>query len=139
MVALLGTAAVSAQDMNANDVPSDIRTSFEQTYPNAKDVEWEMEGDSFKVEFEIAREDHEIWYTSEGNTSKMEQEISENDLPNAVKSVIAGNYEGYTIDSVEMIEENGSTTYEVELEKRGDDDKEVVCDADGTVLSEMND
>ncbi len=139
MIALLGTAAVSAQDMNVNDVPADLRASFEQTYPNAKDVEWEMEGESYKVEFEIDREDHEIWYASDGNTSKMEKEISESDLPKGIQSAISNSYEGYTIDSIDMIEENGSATYEVELEKSGDADKKVIFDTDGKVLNEMND
>jgi len=139
MLALLGTAAVSAQDMNVNDVPSDLRTSFERAYPNAKDVEWEMEGENYKVEFEIEREDHEIWYSSEGNTAKMEKEISDSDLPQPIQSAITSSYDGYTIDEIDMIEENGGATYEVELEKSGDDDKKVIFDADGKVLNEMND
>ncbi len=116
-----------------------MRTSFEQTYPNAEDVEWEMEGESYKVEFEIDREDHEIWYASDGNTAKMEKEISDSDLPQAIHSAISYTYEGYTIDGIDMIEENGVATYEVELEKSGDDDKKVLFDTDGKVLNEMND
>ncbi|WP_373517904.1 PepSY-like domain-containing protein [Pricia sp.] len=122
-----------------SEVPADMRTSFEQTYPNAEDVEWEMEGESYKVEFEIDREDHEIWYASDGNTAKMEKEISDSDLPQAIHSAISYTYEGYTIDGIDMIEENGVATYEVELEKSGDDDKKVLFDTDGKVLNEMND
>lgn len=139
MMALLGTAAVSAQDMNMNDVPADLRTTFEQGYPNAADVEWEKEGESYKVEFEIDRKDHEIWYTADGNTSKTEKQISENDLPQAIQSAISSSYSEYNIDSVEMTEEGGSATYQVELEKGWNDEKQVVFDADGKVLSEMND
>ncbi len=139
MIALLGTAGVSAQDLNSNDVPSDLRTTFEQAYPKATDVEWEMEGDNYKVEFEINREDHEIWYPADENTAKTEKEISENDLPQAVVSAISSTYAGYKIDSIEMTEENGSATYEVEMEKGWNDEKQVVFNAEGKVLNERED
>lgn len=139
MIALLGTAAVSAQDMNPTDVPSDLKNTFEQAYPKATDVEWEMEGDTYKVEFEIDNEDQEIWYAADGKTNKMEKDLRENELPEAITSAISSNYAGYKIDSVEMTEQNGTTTYEVELEKGWDDEKKVVFDADGKVLSERND
>lgn len=139
MIALLGTAAVSAQDMKVDDVPSDLRNTFEQAHPDAKDVEWEKEGDSYKVEFEINREDHEIWYTADGNTSKTEKEISESDLPQAIKSVISNNYADYKIDSIEMTEEGGSASYVVELEKGWNDEKNIVFAADGKIVSEIDD
>ena len=137
--ALLGVATVSAQDMDPNDVPADLKTAFERSNPEATDVEWEMEGDSYKVEFEIDREDREIWYAADGKTAKTEREITEKDLPQTIKSVIADRYAGYKVDSIEMTEEGGSATYEVELEKGWDDEKQVVFDADGKVLSERND
>src|SRR5680860_1214656 len=137
--ALLGVATVSAQDMNPKDVPTDLKTAFEQSYPNATDVEWEMEGDSDKVECEIDREDGEIWYAADGKTAKTEREITEKDLPRNIRSAISDRYAGYKVDSIEMTEEGGSATYEVELEKGWDDEKQVVFDADGKVLSERND
>lgn len=136
---VLGVTTVSAQDMNQNDVPTDLKTTFEQNYPNATDAEWEMEGDSYKVEFEIDREDQEIWYAADGKTAKMEREITEKDLPQTIKSAIADRYAGYKVDSVEMTEVDNSATYEVELEKGWDEEKQVIFDADGKVVSERND
>ncbi len=139
MIALLGTVAVSAQDMNPADVPSDLKNAFEQAYPNATDVEWEMEGDSYKVEFEIDNEDQEIWYAADGKTNKLEKDLKKDELPEAIASAISSNYADYKIDSVEMTEQNGTATYEVELEKGWDDEIKVIFDADGKVLSERND
>lgn len=137
--AFLGVVTVSAQDMNPNDVPSELRTAFDRAHPNAGDVEWERDGESYKVEFEIDRQDQEVWYAADGKAAKTEKEIGENDLPQAIRSAIAGKYADYKIDSIEMTEADGSATYEVELEKGWDDERQVVFDAEGKVLSEWND
>jgi len=138
-LALIGTATLSAQDMNPSDVPANLTETFQQAHPNATDVEWEKEGDSFKVEFDIDRNEQEIWYSADGNMAKTEKEIGESDLPQAISSAISSNYSDYKIDSVEMTEENGETTYEVELEKGWDDEKNVLFDANGKVLNEWDD
>ncbi|MDT7827512.1 PepSY-like domain-containing protein [Pricia sp. S334] len=139
LIALLGTAAVSAQDLNPADVPQDLRDTFEQAHPNASDVEWEREGDSYKVEFEVDYQDQEVWYSADGQTNKMEKDIKEDELPQAISSAISDKYADYKVDSIEMTEENGKTTYEVELEKGWDDEINVVFDADGKVLNEWKD
>ncbi len=112
---------------------------FKQAYPNATDVEWEMKGDSYKVEFEIDDKDQEIWYAADGKTNRMEKDLREDELPETIASAISSNYAEYKIDSIEMPEENGTATYEVELEKGWDEEIKVVFDADGKVLSERKD
>ncbi|MGB2759783.1 MAG: PepSY-like domain-containing protein, partial [Maribacter stanieri] len=71
--------------------------------------------------------------------TRAEHEITEADLPQAITSVIASNYAGYKVDSVEKTTVNGSTTYDVELEKGWNDEKDVVFNESGKVLSEMID
>jgi len=139
MLALIGTATIAAQDLNINEVPSNLRTAFEQAHYGATDVEWEKDQDSYKVEFEIKREDYEIWYTTDGSISKMEKEIAENNLPQVIKSAINSKYPKYKIDSIEMMEENNSATYEVELKRGWNDEKHVIFTSDGKVLSDIDD
>lgn len=136
---LLSASALTAQDLNMEEVPTELMAKFQQEYPNATDVEWEKEGDAFEVEFDLDGEEHEVWYSADGNTPRSERDISEDDLPEAVRSAIATNYEGYKVDSVKMTKEDGTTTYEVELEKGWTEEKDVVFDADGNVLSEKDD
>ena len=137
--ALLGIATVSAQDINPNDVPAELRTAFEQAQPNASDVEWEKEGENYKVEFDVNWQDHEIWYTSDASIVKTEKDIKKKELPDSVQSTISSKYSGYRVDSIEMTEENGSATYEVELEKGWDEEMKVVFDPKGKVLNEWSD
>lgn len=138
-LALFATAAVSAQDLKTNEVPSNLQTSFSNTYSNATDVEWEKKGDLFKVEFEINNMDHDVWYDAQGNVVKSEMEISEGELPSVVASAIKSKYADYKIDSIEVREENGTKTYEVEIEKGWTNERNLIVDASGTIISDIED
>lgn len=94
--------------------------------------------DLFKVEFDLDRMEHEIWYDASGKMMKMEKEMNENDLPQAVKSKITSSYASFKIDDIEMKEENGKTTFEIELED-GRKEKTVIFDASGSVINEFED
>ncbi|HDZ05482.1 hypothetical protein LCGC14_0071320 [marine sediment metagenome] len=135
----LGAFTVFAQDINPNTVPANLRHNFEQSYPQASDVEWEMDGQAYKVEFDDNWLEHEIWYTTDGKTAKMEEEIREADLPQTIKTAISNNYVGFKVDSIEKTTQNGASYYEVELEKGWSEEKDVVFDESGKVLSERND
>jgi len=114
-------------------VPQQISNDFQKSYQNATDVEWEKELDYYKVEFEIGRDDYEIWYSANAKVLKTEKEISPNKLPAAVTSTIKNNYSGYSIDDVEEVIEGTKTTYYVEVEK-WNDEIDLVYSADGKLL-----
>lgn len=136
---LLGAFSIFAQDMNPDNVPSNLKQNFQKSFPQATDVEWEMDGQSYKVEFDMNRNEHEIWYATDGTTTRTEQELTEAELPQTIKTTISGNYAGYKVDSIEKTTVNGNSTYEVELEKGWNNEKDVVFNEDGKVLSEMID
>lgn len=136
-VFLFATSVTMAQDMNTADVPANLKSAFSTEYATATDVEWEKELDNYKVEFDLNRVDHEVWYDASANMVKKEQDVAEADLPQAIKDAIKSNYVGYRVDDVDMIWQNNSTSYEVELEK-GNEEKHVTFDKNAKVLNEMN-
>jgi uncharacterized membrane protein YkoI len=138
-LALFATAAVSAQDLQMNEVPANLTDSFQKENPNATDVEWEMEGMNYKVEFDVNRMEHEIWYSKDGETVRREQELSKKDLPSSITDMIESKYSEYKIDSVEMTEKDGKKTYEVELEKGWTEEKTLILDESGKVINEYKD
>lgn len=139
LLAIFATATLSAQDLKMSDVPTNILENFNKSYANATDVEWELKGLNYNVEFEVNKMDHEIWYTKEGKVVKTEMEIGENDLPSAIATAIRKNYAGYKIDSIEVTEVNNTKTYEVELDKSWNEELKVVFDEKGNVLSSKED
>lgn len=134
-VVLFATGTAMAQDLNRAEVPSNLNDAFNKEYPKATDVEWEKELDNYKVEFDLKRQDHEVWYNASGTVLKKEIEITEGELPQVIRDVIKSKYAGYRVDDVEVIWQNNATTYEVELEK-GQDEKHVIFDSNAKVLGE---
>ena len=132
---LLASSAAMAQDLGTADVPNNLKEALKKEYPKAADVEWEKELDNYKVEFEINRQDHEIWYNASAQILKKEQEISETELPKAIRDAIKSSYAGYRVDDVEKIWQNDTVTYEVELEK-GQEELHLTFDANAKVLNE---
>ncbi len=132
------SGVVLAQDINQNDVPSVVSEAFTKEYGNASDVEWEKKIDNYKVEFDINRMEHEVWYNASGTVLRKEQDIAEAELPQTVQDAIKAGYSGYRLDDIEKDWENNVTTYTVELEK-GNVEIHVTFDEKGKVIAERKD
>ncbi|HEV7380090.1 MAG TPA: PepSY-like domain-containing protein [Dyadobacter sp.] len=119
-----------AQDIPSNSVPSVVMNVFKQKFPKATDVEWERKGELYKVEFEIGRKEHAVWINGAGNVEKHKLDISNSDLPAAVKTAIASEYKGYRINDAERLDAGGKVTYKVEV-KKGAEDMDTFFDEQG--------
>lgn len=131
---------VFAQKLHKKSVPSLIINSFQREYPRAFDIEWKMDGDVYKVEFEtgIRRHDHTIWYDNTGKKLRQKSEISKRDLPEKVLISIKNNFDGYRTSDLKAIQEAGKTIYTIEL-KRQYEEWKVSFDADGDIISKIPD
>ncbi len=141
MLAFIFTAGTMyGQDIPQNQVPSLVINSFQQKFAKAYDIEWEMDGNNYKVEYEsgLLRKDHEAWFDKTGKLLRHEQEISSSKLPQAVTTMIKKDYKGFSIDDVKMIEEGDKVIYKIELDSRGQDWK-IAVDAQGKILSKIAD
>ena len=96
---VLGTGTIFAQDIPSSQVPSVIVNNFKKEFPKANDIEWEMQGDLYNVDFEIGWfTDYEAWFTASGKLVKQTQEISKSDIPKAVANAIKTQYKEYRIE-----------------------------------------
>lgn len=136
---LVATATVSAQDLKMDEVPATLQNTFSKSFSNTNDVEWEKKGDHFKVEFEINKMDHDIWYDGDGNVMKSKMEIAESDLPSAIATAVKNEYADYKIDSVEVYEQEGTKSYKIEIEKGWFNERELTIDASGKIVSDIKD
>lgn len=132
------SAIAVAQDINPSEVPETVRNTFMKDHKNATDIEWERDMDNYKVEFDIGRKEYQVWYSTAGDVIKKEQEITEADLPEAVREAIKREYPGYYVSDVEMTWHNNATTYKMEIEK-GQEEWKVVFDAMGKTLHKRRD
>lgn len=137
---LLVTNMALGQDIPQNQVPSLVVNNFQQAFPKALDVEWELKGELYKVEFEIGLfgTDHEAWYDKTGKLMKHKEEISRKDLPKNVIAKINKDFSGYKVDDVKKIMEGGKITYTLEL-KTFTQEWKAAFDTEGNILSKIAD
>lgn len=134
-LALFVTAAIQAQDLTESQLLENFTAGLLKEYPTATDIEWERKGTDYKVEFDVGKMEHEIWFNKDGDVVKVEKEITRSEIPAALLAVIGKDYPEYKIDSVESTMKNGVTTYEIELEKDWNESLKVTFSTSGKVLN----
>ena len=107
-ISFLSIGTIFAQDVPTSQVPSVIINNFKKEFPKAHDIDWEMQGDLYNVDFEIEWfTDYEAWFNAQ--------------------------YKEYRIEDAKKIIENGVETYKVELEK-WDEDFDVIYSKNGNLI-----
>lgn len=127
-----GITIANAQDIPQSEVPSVVLNTFQQKYNDAKDVEWENKGDSYKAEFEVGSRGHDIWIDKTGKITKHKEDFPKKDLPQTIQQQIATEFKAYKLDDADKIEMDGKVFYQVELDGTSDDRK-ILFTADGKV------
>lgn len=140
IIACVGlTSAVVAQDLLQSDVPSVVVNNFQKAFPKAYDVEWELKGELYEVDFETGVSiDHEAWYDKTGKLVKHKQEIAKTDLPKAVLNTLNTDFKGYRVEDAKKITEGSKVTYKLDLESTTSEWK-VLLSSEGKVLSKIAD
>jgi len=139
---ILMASLAFSQDIRQSEVPSTILTSFQRDYPSAYDIEWEMDGANYKVEFEtgLIGKDCKIWYDKSGAIIRKKEELSQSDLPKSVLAKINEKYpssEGYRIDDIDKITQGKEIIYRVEV--KGASEWKALFDEKGTFIKQIRD
>lgn len=131
-------------------VPAEILRVFKERFPEVEvgDVEWEWEVPHkiYEAEFEYQDATYEVEITVTGHHLLTEVKVSEEDIPEVVKSACTNKYEGWKIDGAEKIYySNGDVHYDLELLKEVEvseneegekEEKEVLFREDGLFIAE---
>lgn len=96
---------------------------FKSEYPDAKEVEWEEDGEYMEAEFELKGIKYSVVYDKEGNVVEKEMEIEPESLPESVLTYIAENYPEAEVEEAEKVFKDDAVYFEVEIES--EDDKEI--------------
>ena len=118
------------KDIAESEVPSVVKNAFASEYPEAKEVDWEMKGEDYEVDFEVDNVDYALLIDGSGNIIMSKEEITKEDLPAAVTSGISKNFADLELDEVQKVEKDGKTYYQVEFDGTFRD-QEVVFTANG--------
>ncbi len=136
MCVLLSTAIFApAQSISHNKVPSVVINQFNVDFPDAKDVDWELDKyKNYHADFEKERgKDLDAWYSPEGVLVKVKEEIAKKDLPIAVANAILKQYASHRVDEVVKVTEHEVVVYCVEFDNRNQELK-VLFNPDGDTI-----
>ena len=111
---------------------------FRQDFPNARDVEWETNGELYEVEFEIGPHDFAAFYDRNGELLMYKQKIRVGELPAIVKTAAEARFPKYRFDDIEKIVKGTQTFYEIEMKLREAEVKMIITDR-GEVIREKYD
>lgn len=118
--------------------PEVVGRIFAEHFPNAKDIEWEVATEIYKVDFEIRFTDYEAWYDASGNLLMYLFDVRTSSLPAIVKNAVNQKYPKFKIDDVDRFYKGSVAGYKVSVEK-DNLEYEAWFREDGTFISELQD
>lgn len=126
---MLSLAAVAVlhgcddDDDNSPKVPSAVKTTFEQMYPNATGVRWRGIKDYIVAEFRDNGTDTDAWFGKSGKWYMSEIDATYESLPADVQTAFkASDFASWSVDDVEkLLRSDMVTLYVLEVEKDSED------------------
>ncbi len=135
---LLSASLLFAQEkkIDKKDLPKDVLTSFQKSYPNATIKGTSIEKEHGKTYYEIESLDgsrhRDLLYTKTGKVAEVEETLASNDIPDFVKSSVMKKYPNCEINKVEKVTSGSKINYELVV-KQGEQKQEVVLDSKGNI------
>lgn len=118
----------------SENVPAKVKTAFTEKFPDAKDVIWDKENDTeWEAEFNFNDKEYSANFSVDGTWQETEYEISESELPVAVKERLKSDFTDFDIEEIEISESTDGKVYEITLEK-DETDIEVAILPNGEVV-----
>lgn len=122
LIGIFGVSMTIAENAKIK-VPQAVKNAFNQKYPAAEKVAWELErAGEFEAEFKLAKKEMSANFLEDGTWVGSETEMEEEHLPTVVKNEIAAKFRDYKIEEAELSEKpDGVIVYEIELENERED------------------
>ncbi len=105
-----------ASTIDPQEIPSVVINAVVTKYPDAKDLDWEVKNGIYEAEFDLGKDDYEVWVNAEGTILKIEQEIKNTELPAVILSKLKTDYKDFKTDDAKRIEIDKTVYYEIELD-----------------------
>ena len=117
-----------------NELPSEVKSSFDKKFPNATSIKWDKENDSeWEAEFKNEGISYSANFSSDGTWVETEHSAKQKDLPMEITSLLKSDFSEYKIEEIEKFEKPNSSGYDIEIEK-GEEMFELVFDNSGKLL-----
>lgn len=125
-------------DIPASAVPENVMREFGSMFPNAVDVDWDIQSAYYVADFYNNTFDTEAWYTSDGAWAMTEVDYgpSVQYLPLVVQNAFAqSQYGSYVVDDASFYERAADSFCVIEVENPGFNDYTLVYDTFGDLIT----
>ena len=126
-------------DIPVSDVSNVVLDSFDSKFPTASRVEWEKKDGYVVADFWQDGMETHVWYNPNGDWLMTEYDLGVNvsALPQAVQSAFqSGQYGTWRVDDIDKYERPNDTFYLIEIETKGERDRDLYYAPDGTLLKD---
>ena len=142
-LALFGTVVLTScdkeDDIRISDVPSAVMNSFDANFPNASRAEWEKKSGCIVADFWQDGMDMSGWYNPNGEWLMTESDLGVNlsVLPQAVQDAFkSSQYANWHVDDIDKYERPNDVFYLIEIETKGESDRDLFFAPDGSLLKD---
>lgn len=129
LLLFITVSVISAEDK----VPEKVKTKMAELYPNAKELNWDIEDGNFEAEFEFNGNDMSVTFDKNADVLETETKITFDKLPAKIQKNVKKDYPDHEVSEAAKIDKKGVIYYEVELEK-GEKEFDVLYSADGSLI-----
>jgi hypothetical protein len=110
---ILGTASFANNDESNNEKAAQ---SFKKEFAQAKDVSWQKTGDMIRATFTLNERVLFAYYNQSGDLMAITRNITTDQLPIALQSLLRKNYAGYWVSDLFEMVSGGQTSYYITVE-----------------------
>ena len=126
-------------DIRVSDVPNAVMNTFEAKYPNVSYAEWENKQGYYVADFWQEGIETHVWIDSKAEWQMTELDLGVNLqlLPEAVRNAFqSGQYANWRVEDIDKYERTDRTFYLIEIETKGEQDRDVYYAEDGSILKD---
>ena len=142
--ALMGLVVLTScdnddDDIRVSDVPNAVMNTFEAKFPNVSRAEWENKQGYYVADFWQEGMETHVWIDQKAEWKMTELDFGVNLqlLPEAVRIAFqTGQYGSWRVDDIDKYERTDRTFYLIEVETKGQQDRDLFFGEDGTLLKD---
>jgi hypothetical protein len=133
---IAATLSAGEKTISKKDVPEAVIKAFNDTYPNGSVKRYAKEKENGETFYEIESIEgsisRDLLFSPDGNIEEIEERISIDSIPNAIRVSLSVNYRNNKIISAEKTTSGKTITYGVIIRVKNRK-REIVYNSDGSV------
>ncbi len=136
---VLLSACDNDDDLPSSKVPETVKSAFDAKFPTVNRVEWEKQSGYYVADFHENGVEMEAWFDSDAVWCMTETDLRTDlsALPGLVQNAFqTGNYADWRVDDIDKYERPAGVFYLIEVEKAGQQDRDLFYAEDGTLLKD---